>query len=142
MFTSGSPFFSMIVFLRENQIPKACQESSRIYTTGRRRKLPASSHSKTFSAIVAGAWPSTKKLATRSPNNCTQIHFRTAWESSQPRRAVREPQTHAKTCQTPQKTPNTREIVVAAAHAEGKTAAIKLTPTAPKAANNPMAASK
>lgn len=139
MSASGTLFLQTFVFLLETRIFEACQEIRDLLTHGRRRKLLASGPSKTFSATVAGAWPDTKKSATGSPADCTQIRFCNAGETSPPRRAVREPMTHAKTCQTIHRTPAIREIVVAAAHAEGKTAVITTTRTAPKDANKAKA---
>ena len=142
MSASGTLFLQTFVFLPENRILRVCQETRDFFTHGRRRKLPASGPSKTFSATVAGAWPGTKKPVTGSPTDCTQIRFCTAGESSPQRRAVRKPQTHAKTCQTQLRTPAIREIVVAAAHAEGKTAVITTTRTAPKDASQAKVANQ
>lgn len=138
MSASGTLFLQTFVFLIESRIFRFCQESRDILPHGRRRKSLTPGSSKTFSATVAGAWPSTKKLATGESIDCTQVRSCTAGESYPPRRAVRNPQTHAKTCQTQHRTPAIREIaVVAAAHAEAKTV-VTIT-TTPKTAN-PMAA--
>ncbi len=122
MSASGTLFLQTFVFLIESRIFRFCQESRDILPHGRRRKSLNPGPSKTLSATVAGAWPSTKKLATGESIDCTQVRSCTAGESYPPRRAVRNPQTHAKTCQTQHRTPAIREIaVVAAAHAEAKT---------------------
>jgi len=142
MSASGTLFLQTFAFLIEIRIFRACQEIRDFFTHGRRRKSPASGPSKTFSATVAGAWPDTKKSVTGSPTDCTRIRCRTAGETSPPRRAVRKQQTHAKTCQTQLRTPAIREIVVAAAHAEGKTAVITTTQTTPKVANKAKDVSK
>lgn len=130
MSASGTLSLQTFVFLTEMRIFRACQEIRNLLAHGRRRESPASGPTKTFSATVAGAWPSTRTLAAGSPTDRTQIHFRTAGQSCPPRRAVRKPQTHAKTCQTQHRTPAIREIAVAAAHAEGKTAITTTTPNA------------
>ncbi len=140
MSASGTLFLQTFVFLLELRIFRACQEIRDFLTHGRRRKSPASGLSRTLSATVAGAWPGTKKPATGRPTDCTQIRFCIAGETSPPRRAVRRTQTHAKTCQTIHRTPAIREIAVAAAQAEGRTAAITTTQTVPTVA--PMAARK
>jgi len=151
MSASGTLSLQTFVFLIETRIFRACQEIGNLLTHGRRRESPASGPTKTFSATVAGAWPSNRTLAAGSPIDRTRIHFRTAGLPYPPRRAVRKPQTHAKPCQTQHRTPAIREIAVAAAHAEGKTAATTITATnavvakavAPKAAKmaaNPVEA--
>ncbi len=127
MSASGTLSLQTFVFLTETRIFRACQEIRNLLAHGRRRESPASGPTKTFSATVAGAWPSTRTLAAGSPTDRTRIHFRTAGLPYPPRRAVRKPQTHAKPCQTQQRTPAIREIAVAAAHAEGKTAVIIIT---------------
>jgi hypothetical protein len=121
MSASGTLSLQTFVFLIETRIFRACQEIGNLLTHGRRRESPASCPTKTFSATVAGAWPSNRTLAAGSPIDRTRIHFRTAGLPYPPRRAVRKPQTHAKPCQTQHRTPAIREIAVAAAHAEGKT---------------------
>lgn len=153
MSASGTLSLQTFVFPTETRIFRACQEIRNLLAHGRRRESPASGPTKTLSATVAGAWPSNRTLAAGSPTDRTRILFRTAGHLCSPRRAVRKPQTHAKTCQTQHRTPATREIAVAAAHAEGKTVAVTITtPNAaatkagtPKAANpmavSPMAAS-
>jgi hypothetical protein len=151
MSASGTLSLQTFVFLIETRIFRACQEIRNLLAHGRRRESPASGPTKTFSATVAGAWPSNRTLAVGSPIDRTRIHFRTAGLPYPPRRAVRKPQTHAKPCQTQHRTPAIREIAVAAAHAEGKTATITITATnaavtkavAPKAAKmvaNPVEA--
>jgi hypothetical protein len=154
MSASGTLSLQTSVFLTETRIFRACQEIRNLLAHGRRRESSASGPTKTFSATVAGAWPSTITLAAGSPTDRTQIHFSNAGQPCPPRRAVRKPQTHAKPRQTQQRTPAIREIVVAAAHAEGKTAVIMITtPNAaatkagiPKVADlkdaNPMVASQ
>ncbi len=135
MSASGTLFLQTFVFLLEMRIFQACQEIRDFLTHGRRRESPVSGLSRTLSATVAGAWPNTRKSATGRPTDRTRIRFRTAGESSPPRRSVRRPQTHAKTCQTIHRTPAIREIAVAAAHAEGRTAVtIATARTDPKAA--------
>lgn len=151
MSASGTLSLQTFVFLIETRIFRACQEIRNLLAHGRRRESPASGPTKTFSATVAGAWPSNRTLAVGSPIDRTRIHFRTAGLPYPPRRAVRKPQTHAKPCQTQHRTPAIREIAVAAAHAEGKTETITKTATnaavtkavAPKAAKtaaNPVEA--
>lgn len=132
MSASGTLSLQTFVFLTETRIFRACQEIRNLLAHGRRRESPASGPTKTLSATVAGAWPSNRTLAAGSPTDRTRIRFRTAGQPCPPRRAVRKPQTHAKTCQTQHRTPAIREIAVAAAHAEGKTAAT--TKTIPNAA--------
>ena len=127
MSASGTLSLQTFVFLTETRIFRACQEIRNLLAHGRRRESSASGPTKTFSATVAGAWPSTRTLAAGSPTDRTRIHFRTAGLPYPPRRAVRKPQTHAKPCQTQQRTPAIREIAVAAAHAEGKTAVTTIT---------------
>jgi hypothetical protein len=122
MSASGTLFLQTFVFFIESRIFRFCQEIRDILPHGRRRKSLTPGPSKTLSATVAGAWPSTKKLATGESIDCTQVRSCTAGESYPPRRAVRNTQTHANTCQTQHRTPAIREIaVVAAAHAEAKT---------------------
>lgn len=127
MSASGTLSLQTSVFLTETRIFRASQEIRNLLAHGRRRESPASGPTKTFSAAVAGAWPSTRTLAVGSPTDRTQIHFSNAGQPCPPRRAVRNPQTHAKPCQTQQRTPAIREIAVAAAHAEGKTAVRMIT---------------
>ena len=127
MSASGTLFLQTSVFLTESRIFRACQEIRNLLAHGRRRRTSASGPSKTLSATVAGAWPSTRTLAAGSRTDCTQVLSCTAGETSPPRRAVRKQPTHAKTCQTQQRIPAIREIAVAAAHAEGKTAVITTT---------------
>ncbi len=133
MSASGTFFLQTFVFLLEARIFKVCQEIGDLLAHGRRRESPASGPSKTLSATVAGAWPDTNKSATGSPCDRKQVRSCTAGETTPPRRAVRNPQTHAKTCQTIQKHPVTRTQTVAAAHAEGRTA-VTITTTTPNAA--------
>lgn len=142
MLASGTHSLQTFVFLTEIRIFRVGQEMRNLLAHGRRRESSASGPTKTFSATVAGAWPSNRTLAAGSPTDRTQIPFRTAGQSCPPRRAVRNPQTHAKTCQTPHRTPAIREIAVAAAHAEGKIAVtMKTTPnTAVTMAANPVEA--
>ena len=140
MSASGTLSLQTSVFLTETRIFRACQEIRNLLAHGRRRESPASGPTKTLSATVAGAWPSTRTLAAGSPTDRTQIRFCNAGQPCPPRRAVRKPQTHAKTCQTQHRTPAIREIAVAAAHAEGKTA-ITTTPNAAATKDaSPMAA--
>lgn len=127
MYASGTLSLQISVFFTEMRIFRASQEIRNLLAHGRRRESPASGPTKTFSATVAGAWPSTRTLAAGSPIDRTQIHFSNAGQPCPPRRAVRKPQTHAKPCQTQQRTPAIREIAVAAAHAEGKTAVTTIT---------------
>ena len=144
MSASGTFFLQTFVFLLEARIFKVCQEIGDLLAHGRRRESPASGPSKTLSATVAGAWPDTNKSATGSPCDRKQVRSCTAGETTPLRRAVRNPQTHAKTCQTIQKHPVTRIQTVAAAHAEGRNAVI-ITTMNPNAAVQtdeiPMAAS-
>ena len=138
MSASGTLSLQTFVFLTETRIFRACQEIRNLLAHGRRRESSASGPTKTFSATVAGAWPSNRTLAAGSPTDRTQIRFSTAGQPCPTRRAVRKPQTHAKPCQTQHRTPAIREIAVAAAHAEGKTAVTtKTTPSiaTPKAAS-------
>ena len=131
MSASGTLSLQTSVFFTETRIFRASQEIRNLLAHGRRRESPASGPTKTFSVTVAGAWPSNRTLAVGSPTDRTQIHFSNAGQPCPPRRAVRKPQTHAKPCQTQQRTPAIREINVAAAHAEGKTAVTtKTTPNA------------
>jgi hypothetical protein len=139
MSASGTLSLQTFVFLTETRIFRACQEIRNLLAHGRRRESSASGPTKTFSATVAEAWPSTRTLAAGRPTDRTRILFRTAGQPCPPRRAVRKPQTHAKPCQTQHRTPAIREIAVAAAHAEGKTAATTI--TTPNAAT-PKAASQ
>jgi hypothetical protein len=143
MSASGTLSLQTFVFLIETRIFRACQEIRNLLAHGRRRESPASGPTKTLSATVAGAWPSTKTLAAGRPTDRTRILFRTAGQPCPPRRSVRITQTHAKPCQTQHRTPATREIAVAAAHAEGKTAVITTkTPNAKtQKAANPTGAS-
>lgn len=138
MSASGTLFLQTSVFPFETRIFRARQESQDLPTHGRRRKSSAPGPYETLSATVAGARSSTEKLATRRRVDCTQVSSCNAGEHNPPRRAVRNKPTHAKTCQLIHKTPNHRETIVAAAHAEGKTAA-QITQTRnasrPKAAN-------
>ena len=127
MSASGTLSLQTFVFLTEMRIFRACQEIRNLLAHGRRRESSASGPTKTFSATVAEAWPSTRTLAAGSLTDRTQIHFSNAGQPCPPRRAVRKPQTHAKPCQTQQRTPAIREIAVAAAHAEGKTAVTMIT---------------
>lgn len=141
MSASGTLSLQTSVFLTETRIFRACQEIRNLLAHGRRRESPASGPTKTLSATVAGAWPSTRTLAAGSPTDRTQIRFCNAGQPCPPRRAVRKPQTHAKTCQTQHRTPAIREIAVAAAHAEGKTAITTTTPNAAATKDaSPMAA--
>lgn len=145
MSASGTLSLQISVFLSETRVFRACQVIRNLLAHGRRRESSASSPTKTLSATVAGAWPSNRTLAAGSPTDRTRIPFRTAGHPCPPRRAVRITQTHAKPCQTQHRTPAIREIAVAAAHAEGKTAVIT-TITIPNAAAmkaaNPNAASQ
>lgn len=127
MSASGTLSLQTFVFLTESRIFRASQEIRNLLAHGRRRESSASGPTKTFSATVAGAWPSTRTLAAGGPTDRTQIRFSTAGQPCPTRRAVRKPQTHAKPCQTQHRTPAIREIAVAAAHAEGKTAVITIT---------------
>ena len=127
MLASGTHSLQTFVFLTEIRIFRVGQEIRNLLAHGRRRESSASGPTKTFSATVAGAWPSNRTLAAGSLTDRTQIPFRSAGQSCPPRRAVRKPQTHAKTCQTQHRTPAIREIAVAAAHAEGKIAVIMIT---------------
>ena len=127
MSASGTLSLQTFVFFTETRIFRACQEIRNLLAHGRRRESSASGPTKTFSATVAGAWPSNSKLAAGSPTDRTRVLFRTAGHLCSPRRVVRKPHTHAKTCQTQHRTPAIREIAVAAAHAEGKTAVITIT---------------
>ncbi len=137
MSASGTFFLQTSVIQIEKRISEGRQEIRDFFTHGRQRRPLASGPSKTSSATVAGAWPGNRTPATGSLNGCKQVRSCTAGETSPPRRAVRKPQTHAKTCQTQLRTPAIREKTVAAAHAEAKTV-VTIT-TTPKTAN-PMAA--
>jgi len=143
MSASGTLFIQTFVFLIETRISRASQEIRDLLAHGRRRRLSASGPSKTSSAMVAGAWLSTKKLMTGSHGDCAQVRSCNAGDSNNPtRRAVRNKLTHAKPCQLIHRTPRIRDKVVAAAHAEGKTVTNPITQTAetPQVAN-PGAAS-
>lgn len=145
MSASGCLFLQTSVFLREMRILRACQELRNHPAHGRRRRSPASGPSRSLSAMVADAWPSTITLAAGSRTDCSQVRSCTAGQPCPPRRAVRNTLTHAKTCQLKHRTPKNREIAVAAAHAEGKTAVTTTQKTAaPKDVNpkdaSPMAA--
>ena len=122
MSASGSLFLQTFVFLREMRIFRSCQELRNHPAHGRRRRSPASGPPRSLSATVAEAWPSTITLAAGSRTDCSQVRSCTAGQPCPPRRAVRNTLTHAKTCQLKHRTPKNREIAVAAAHAEGKTA--------------------
>lgn len=138
MSASGTLFLQTSVFLPENRVFRFCQEIRNHPAHGRRRRSSASGPSRSHSAMVAEAWPSTITLAAGSRTDCSQVRSCTAGHPCPPRRAVRKTLTHAKTCQLIHRTPALREIAVAAAHAEGKTAVmITTTPTAiaPMAAN-------
>ncbi len=129
MSASGTLFLQTFVFLRETRILRVCQEIRDLLAYGWRRRLPAIDPIKTPSATVAGACPSTKKLAIGGYGNCAQVRSCNAGDTNHPtRRAVRKTLTHAKTCQLIHITPRIREKAVAAAHAEGKTV-IKTTQT-------------
>jgi hypothetical protein len=145
MSASGTLFLQTSVFLTESRVCRACQEIRNLLAHGRRRRTSASGPSKTLSATVAGAWPSTRTLAVGSRIDCTQVLSCTAGETSPPRSAVSKQPTQAKTCQTLQRIPAIREIAVAAAHAEGKTA-VTITKTqnavAPMAANPAVGSAK
>ena len=122
MSTSGTLFLQSFVFPRETRILRACQEIRDLLAYGWRRRLPVIDPLKSSSAKVAEACPSTKKLAIDHNGNCAQVRSCIAGDTNHPtRRAVRKTLTHAKPCQPIQITPQSREIVVAAAHAEGKT---------------------
>ena len=122
MSASGTLFLQTFVFPRETRILRFCQEIRDLLAYGWRRRLPAIDSFKTFSATVAGACSSTKKLAIDSHGNCAQVRSCNAGDTNHPtRRAVRKTLTHAKPCQLIHKTPRMREKAVAAAHAEGKT---------------------
>lgn len=143
MSASGTLSLQTFVFLTETRIFRACQEIRNLFAHGRRRESPASGPTKTLSATVAGAWPSNRTLAAGRPTDRTRILFRTAGQPCPPLRSVRITQTHAKPCQTQHRTPAIREIAVAAAHAEGKTAVTTtITPNAKaRKAASPTAAS-
>ena len=147
MSASGTHFLQTFVFLSEMRIFRVCQEIRNHLAHGRRRISSASGLSKSIPAMVAEAWPSIISLAAGSRTDSSQVRSCTAGQPCPPRRAVRKTLTHAKTCQLIHKTPANREIAVAAAHAEGKTAVTTTTQktAAPKAANpkgaNQMAAS-
>jgi len=148
MSASGTLFLQISVFLPEARIFRSCQEIRNHPAHGRRRRSSASGPSRPHSATVAEAWPSTITLAAGSRTDSSQVRSCTAGQPCPPRRAVRKTLTHAKTCQLIHRTPAHREIAVAAAHAEGKTAVTTTTQktAAPKAANpkgaNQMAANR
>ena len=137
MSASGTHFLQIFVFLPETRIFRASQEIRNHPAHGRRRISSASGPSRLLPATVAGVWPSTITLAAGSRTDSSQVRSCTAGQQCPPRRAVRKTLTHAKTCQLIHRTPAHREIVVAAAHAEGKTAITTTTQTAidPMAAN-------
>jgi hypothetical protein len=137
MSASGTLFLQTFVFLPETRIFRFCQEIRNHPAHGRRRRSSASGSSRSHSAMVAEAWPSTITLAAGSRTDSSQVRSCTAGHPCPPRRAVRKTLTHAKTCQLIHRTPALREIAVAAAHAEGKIARITTTQTAidPMAAN-------
>lgn len=122
MSASGTLFLQTFGFLLETRIFKVCQEIRDLLAHGWRRRLPAPGPSKLSFAKVAETWPSTKTLVTGGHSSCTQVRSCIAGDSNNPtRRAVRKTQTHAKTCQQKHKTPNNRDKVVVAAHAEDRT---------------------
>lgn len=122
MSASGTLFLQSFVFPRETRILRASQEIRDLLAYGWRRRLPVIDPFKSSSATVAEACPSTKKLAIDHYSNCAQVRSCIAGDTNHPtRRAVRKTLTHAKPCQLIHITPQSREIVVAAAHAEGKT---------------------
>ena len=139
MSASGTLFLQISVFLPEARIFRSCQEIRNHPAHGRRRRSSASGPSRPHSATVAEAWPSTITLAAGSRTDSSQVRSCTAGQPCPPRRAVRKTPTHAKTCQLIHKTPANREIAVAAAHAEGKTA---VTTTTQKTAAAKAAAPK
>ncbi len=131
MSASGTLFLQSFVFPRETRILRASQEIRDLLAYGWRRRLPVIDPFKSSSAKVAEACPSTKKLAIDHYGNCAQVRSCNAGDTNHPtRRAVRKTLTHAKPCQPIQITPQSREIVVAAAHAEGKTVIKTTTQTA------------
>lgn len=137
MSASGTHFLQKFALPPGKRIFRVRQEIRNSLAHGRRRKSPAPGPSETLSATVAGARPSSKKLAARSPTDCAQAHPRTAGQPrNSPRRTVRKTKTHPKKCQMIHRTPATRETAVAAAHAEGKT--VTKTTTNPNA-GDPMA---
>ena len=136
MSASGTLFLQTFVFHLESRIFKACQEIRNHLIHGRRRISSASGPSRLLPATVAGVWPSNRTLAAGSLTDSSQVRSCIAGQSCPPRRAVRKTLTQAKTCQQIHRTPAHREIAVAAAHAEAKTAAITTqTATDPMAAN-------
>lgn len=141
MSASGTHFLQTFVFLTETRIFRVCQEIRNPLTHGRRRRSSASGPPRSLSATVAESWPSNRTLAAGSRTDSSQVRSCTAGQPCPPRRAVRTTLTHAKTCQLKHKTPKNREIAVAAAHAEGKTAVTTTTQkTAAAKAVRPMAA--
>lgn len=131
MSASGTLFLQSFVFPRETRILRASQEIRDLLAYGWRRRLPVIGPFKSSSAKVAEACPSTKKLAIVHYSNCAQVRSCIAGDTNHPtRRAVRKTLTHAKPCQLIHITPQSREIAVAAAHAEGKTVVITTTQTA------------
>ncbi len=131
MSASGTLFLQKSVSLKRSRIFRPCQETRNPLAHGRRRESPESGPSKTLSAMVAGAWPSTNKLATGFQGDRKQVRSCAAGNSFPTRRAVRNTPTHAKPCQPIPRTPAIREITNAAAHAEGRNAvAIATTPNA------------
>ncbi len=139
MSASGTLFLQTFVFLPETRIFRAGQEIRNNLTHGRRRRSSASGLFRPLPATVAGVWPSTRTLVAGSRTDSSQVRSCTAGHSCPPRRAVRKTLTHAKTCQLKHRTPAHREIAVAAAHAEGKTAETT-TITITQIATDPMAA--
>lgn len=135
MSASGSLFLQTFVFPMESRIFRVCQEIRNYLIHGRRCISSASGPSRLLPAMVAGVWPSTRTLAGGSRNDSSQVRSCIAGQSCPPRRAVRKTLTQAKTCQLIHRTPAHREIAVAAAHAEGKTAV-----TTTQTARDPMAA--
>lgn len=130
-----------IAFLSEIRFVETGQENWDLLPHGRQRGSRVADNRKTFSATVAEACPSTKKLRVGFPNDCRQVRSCSAGSKHPPRRAVRKPTNHAKPCQTQHRTPANREIAVAAAHAEGKNAVqTTTTPKIAKAMANAMKA--
>ena len=123
MSASGTFFLQIFVFHLEARIFEVCQEIRDLLAHGRRRESPATGPSKTLSATVAGAWPDTNKVGDRKPMRSQAGLFLHRRSNTPQRRAVRNPQTHAKPCQTIHKHPVTRTQTVAAAHAVGRNAA-------------------
>ena len=125
MSASGTLFLQTFVFQTETRILRACQEIRDLLAYGWRRKLPAIDPFKSSSAMVAETCPSTKKLSIDRSGSCAQVRSCIAGDSFHPtRRAVRITLTHAKPCLPKHRNPHSREIAVAAAHAEGRTVTI------------------